>query len=99
MSLSVVGVANFSDSGRKATSVWITRHGELWFGGTDHDRMDVLPEKKSYQPGETARLPPRGGVDLSTNLCAIRGARGLEKSGVVCARWCAARTLWPTART
>jgi hypothetical protein len=38
-----------------AGSVWVTRQGELWFGGDNHDRIDVLPEKKSYQPGETAR--------------------------------------------
>ncbi|MEO8015080.1 MAG: MG2 domain-containing protein, partial [Polaromonas sp.] len=46
-----------------ASSVYVTRQGELWFGGENHDRMDVLPEKKSYQPGETAvfqvRMPFR----------------------------------------
>ncbi|MGH8859405.1 MAG: alpha-2-macroglobulin, partial [Polaromonas sp.] len=36
-----------------ASSVYVTKQGELWFGGENHDRMDVLPEKKSYQPGET----------------------------------------------
>ena len=33
-----------------ASSVWITRQGELWFGGENHDRIDLLPEKKSYSP-------------------------------------------------
>jgi hypothetical protein len=36
-----------------ASSVWVTRQGELWFGGEDHDRIDLLPEKKAYQPGDT----------------------------------------------
>ncbi|MEB2347281.1 MAG: MG2 domain-containing protein [Comamonadaceae bacterium] len=44
---------------RAATSLWITRDGELWFGGEDHDRIDLLPERKSYEPGETARLQVR----------------------------------------
>jgi uncharacterized protein YfaS (alpha-2-macroglobulin family) len=29
-----------------ASSVYVTRQGELWFGGDDHDRIDLLPEKK-----------------------------------------------------
>jgi hypothetical protein len=37
----------------------VTRQGELWFGGENHDRMDLLPEKKRYQPGDTARLQVR----------------------------------------
>lgn len=42
-----------------STEVWVTQLGALWFGGENHDRMDVLPEKKSYQPGETARFQVR----------------------------------------
>src|SRR5690606_22939142 len=42
-----------------ASSVWVTKQGELWFGGENHDRIDVLPEKAAYQPGETARLQVR----------------------------------------
>ncbi len=38
-----------------STTVWVTRQGELWFGGDNHDRMDVLPEKRAYAPGDTAR--------------------------------------------
>ncbi len=60
-----------------ATSVWITRHGELWFGGTDHDRMDVLPEKKSYQPGETARFQVRMPFREATALVSV------EREGVL----------------
>jgi hypothetical protein len=46
-----------------ATSVWVTAQGELWFGGENHDRMDLLPEKRDYQAGDTAvfqvRMPFR----------------------------------------
>jgi uncharacterized protein YfaS (alpha-2-macroglobulin family) len=44
-----------------------TAHQEVWASGThpwrfdvqDHDRIDVLPEKRLYEPGETARLQVR----------------------------------------
>ena len=42
-----------------STSVTVTRQGEIWWGGDDHDRMDVLPEKRTYQPGETAKFQVR----------------------------------------
>jgi Large extracellular alpha-helical protein len=42
-----------------AASVWITKQGELWFAQDNDDRIDVLPEKKRYEPGETARLQVR----------------------------------------
>ncbi len=29
---------------QSVASVYVTRQGELWFGGEDHDRMDVVPE-------------------------------------------------------
>ncbi|MGH6640495.1 MAG: MG2 domain-containing protein, partial [Polaromonas sp.] len=60
-----------------ASSVYVTRQGELWFGGENHDRMDVLPEKKSYQPGETAKLQVRMPFRFSTALVAI------EREGIL----------------
>jgi uncharacterized protein YfaS (alpha-2-macroglobulin family) len=60
-----------------ASTVWVTRQGELWFGGEDNDRMDVLPEKKSYQPGETARFQVRMPFRFATALVAV------EREGVV----------------
>ena len=60
-----------------AASVWVTRQGELWFGGEDHDRIDVLPEKKSYQPGETARLQVRMPFRQATALVSV------EREGVI----------------
>ncbi|MDR0224849.1 MAG: alpha-2-macroglobulin [Burkholderiaceae bacterium] len=60
-----------------ATSVWVTRQGELWFGGEDHDRMDVLPEKRSYEAGETARFQVRMPFRYATALVAV------EREGIV----------------
>ncbi len=60
-----------------AASVWVTRQGELWFGGENHDRMDLLPEKRSYAPGETARFQVRMPFRHATALVAV------EREGVV----------------
>ena len=60
-----------------ASSVYVTKQGELWFGGENHDRMDVLPEKKSYQPGETAKFQVRMPFRFATALVAV------EREGVI----------------
>jgi len=68
------------DEGRTAgatTSAWIYDDQEAWFGGTAGDRMDLLPERKSYEAGETARFQVR---------MPFRKAQGLvtvEREGVV----------------
>jgi hypothetical protein len=38
-----------------ASSVYVTKQGELWFGGENNDRIDLLPEKKTTNPAR----PPR----------------------------------------
>ncbi|WP_313299415.1 MG2 domain-containing protein [Diaphorobacter sp.] len=65
-----------------AATVWVTRQGELWFGGEDHDRIDVLPEKKSYQPGETAQLQVRMPFRHATALVTVE-REGILSSQVV----------------
>ncbi|MFY3385591.1 MG2 domain-containing protein [Paracidovorax sp. MALMAid1276] len=60
-----------------ASSVWVTRQGELWFGGEDHDRMDLLAEKKSYQPGEVAKFQVRMPFRFATALVAV------EREGII----------------
>jgi hypothetical protein len=60
-----------------ASSIYVTKQGELWFGGENHDRMDVLPEKKSYQPGETAKFQVRMPFRFATALVAI------EREGII----------------
>ena len=60
-----------------ASSVTVTKQGEIWFGGEDHDRMDVLPEKKAYQPGEVAKFQVRMPFRFATALVAV------EREGIV----------------
>jgi uncharacterized protein YfaS (alpha-2-macroglobulin family) len=60
-----------------STSVWVTREAELWFGGENQDRVDVLPEKKSYAPGEIAKFQVRMPFRAATALVAI------ERDGIL----------------
>jgi len=60
-----------------ASSVWVTRRGELWFGGENHDRIDLLPEKKSYEVGEIAKFQVRMPFRFATALVAV------EREGIL----------------
>lgn len=62
---------------RTASTLWVSGQGELWFAGQDHDRMDVLPEKPNYQPGETAQLQVRMPFRQATALLTV------EREGVL----------------
>lgn len=63
-----------------ASGVWVTRQGELWFAQDNDDRIDVLPEKKSYEPGEAARFQVRMPYREATALVSI------EREGIVATR-------------
>jgi uncharacterized protein YfaS (alpha-2-macroglobulin family) len=65
---------------KAATSLWVTKQGELWFGGDNSDRIDVLPEKKSYQPGETAKLQVRMPFRYATALVTV------EREGIIASK-------------
>jgi hypothetical protein len=74
---------------RAADTVWVTGRGELWFGGQDHDRMDVLAEKASYAPGETAKLriaTKHAGKFRSSLRTGIQTDAGTKESERVIAR-------------
>jgi uncharacterized protein YfaS (alpha-2-macroglobulin family) len=60
-----------------AASVWVTQRGELWFGSQNHDRMDLLPEQKSYQPGDIAKFQVRMPFRFATALVTV------EREGVL----------------
>ncbi len=51
-------------------SLWVADKTEWGFAQDNHDRIDLLPEKKQYAPGETARfqvrMPYRRAVALIT---------------------------------
>ena len=57
--------------------VWIAGKGEWWFDVADNDRIDLLPEKKRYEPGETAKLQVRMPFREATALIAV------EREGVM----------------
>lgn len=63
-----------------AASVWVTKQGELWFAPDNDDRIDVLPEKKRYEPGETAKLQVRMPFREASALLAV------EREGIVTTR-------------
>jgi len=71
---SVDGSGNRTSAYRE---VWIADKGRWWFDISDHDRMDLIPEKKRYEPGETAVLQARMPFKEATALITI------EREGVV----------------
>lgn len=58
-------------------SVYVAGKDSWWFDARDSDRMDVLAEKKSYDPGENARLQVRMPFQKATALVAV------EASGIL----------------
>ncbi|WP_047249411.1 alpha-2-macroglobulin family protein [Chromobacterium subtsugae] len=62
---------------RSSQSVWVSQHDELWFDVDNNDRIDVLPEKTSYAPGETARFQVRMPFRKATAWVAI------EREGIL----------------
>lgn len=50
---------------------------DSWFNVSDHDRMDVLPEKKTYEPGETAKFQIRMPFKSANALISV------EREGVI----------------
>jgi len=71
------------DAGRTAeaaSSVWVSGAGEWWFAQDNDDRIDVLPEQREVQPGQTARLQVRMPFRQATALVTV------EREGVIEAR-------------
>lgn len=75
--LVVTAKDNTGNSIQAASSVYVTKQGELWFGGENTDRIDLIPEKKSYQPGETAKFQVRMPFRFATALVAV------EREGIL----------------
>ncbi|HSW04238.1 alpha-2-macroglobulin family protein [Aquabacterium sp.] len=64
-------------SAEAATTVWVTRQGELWFEQDNDDRIDVLADKPGYAPGDTAKLQVRMPYRQATALVSI------EREGII----------------
>ncbi len=75
-----------------AASIWVTKQGELWFAQDNDDRIDLLPEKARYEPGETATLQVRMPFREATALVAV------EREGVLDTRVVTLRGDDPTVR-
>jgi uncharacterized protein YfaS (alpha-2-macroglobulin family) len=57
--------------------VWVAGKGEWWFDVSDNDRIDLLPEKKRYEPGETAKFQVRMPFRKATALVTV------EREGII----------------
>jgi uncharacterized protein YfaS (alpha-2-macroglobulin family) len=58
-------------------SAWIAGKDEWWFDASNDDRMDVLPERKRYEPGESIQLQVRMPYREATALVTV------EREGVL----------------
>jgi uncharacterized protein YfaS (alpha-2-macroglobulin family) len=67
-------VAELEEEGKKNRAhreLWVLSGEEWWFETSDSDRIDLLPEKKKYEPGETARLQVRMPFRSATVLLSV----------------------------
>jgi len=58
-------------------SAWVAGEGTWWFDQGNDDRMDVIPERRRYEPGETASFQVRMPFREATALVTV------EREGVV----------------
>ncbi len=67
-------------AGNKTVSnceIWVPGEKYGWFDISDNDRIDLLPEKKHYEPGETARFQVRVPFQEATVLITV------EREGIL----------------
>ncbi|MBI3325682.1 MAG: alpha-2-macroglobulin [Nitrospinae bacterium] len=57
--------------------VWVAGSRDWWFKVQDSDRIDLLPEKRRYEPGETALLQVRAPFREATALVTV------EREGIL----------------
>jgi alpha-2-macroglobulin len=75
----VIQVTAEDSQGRETSThadVWVAGRDRWWFTVDDHDRMDLIPEQKQYEPGETARFQVRMPFERATALVTV------EREGV-----------------
>jgi len=71
------------DAGRSSVAMataWMTGTDQLWFAQDNDDRIDLLPEQREVEPGQTARLQLRMPFAQATALVTV------EREGVIDAR-------------
>ncbi|KJU86043.1 Alpha-2-macroglobulin family, partial [Candidatus Magnetobacterium bavaricum] len=57
--------------------VWVAGKDEWWFEANSDDRIDLLPEKKKYEPGQMARFQVRMPFSAANVLVSV------EREGVI----------------
>lgn len=62
--------------------IWVAGSDNWWFDATDNDRIDLLPEKKRYEPGEMARFQLRMPFEKASVLVTVE-REGVMRSFVV----------------
>jgi hypothetical protein len=62
---------------RANSEMWVAGSDDWWYAASDNDRMDVLPERKRYEPGETARFQVRTPFADASALVTV------EREGVI----------------
>jgi uncharacterized protein YfaS (alpha-2-macroglobulin family) len=77
----VIAVATTRDrdgnEARAVTYVYLAGNDDWWFGGDNGDRMDIIPDAKSYRAGDTAKIQVRMPFRKATALVTV------EREGVM----------------
>ncbi len=77
----IIEAVTTDDSGNKSFSnaeVWVSDGTDWWLSGTGNsDRIDVIPERRKYEAGETARFQVRMPFREATVLVSV------EREGVI----------------
>ncbi len=77
----VIAVATTTDANgnvaRAVTSTYLAGDDDWWFGGDNGDRMDIVPDQKSYHSGDTAHVQVRMPFRSATALVTV------EREGVL----------------
>ncbi|MCC6953578.1 MAG: alpha-2-macroglobulin, partial [Deltaproteobacteria bacterium] len=62
---------------KTASSIWVANGDEWWFEQANNDRIELLPEQPTYEPGQTAKLQLRMPFRDATVLVTV------EREGVL----------------
>jgi len=78
----ILQAESFDAAGNRTVAhrdVWVAGKGEWWFEVGDHDRIDLIPEKKRFEPGEKAIFQVRMPFREATALVTV------EREGIITA--------------
>lgn len=76
----ILRAASADSAGRRAVTqreTWVAAGEDWWYGASDNDRIDLLPEQKRYEPGQAASFQVRMPFREATALITV------EREGVM----------------